>query len=726
MFAKVVIDFATNKAIDRLFTYSIPETLVERCIVGSRVKVPFGKGNQTRIGYLLQTCDELEDSSFKIKEIVDVIDLHPIINIEQIEMIKFLVEFYGATYAGSASTILPPISDKAIELAKPTQNYIVATSETLAEYIAENAHKKTMAKQVAILRAILNDGEIIETKENKSSINTLINKNLVRKESRYVVQSSDQICYDKFMPLNKEQTHAYNVISSDYNTARTILLEGVTGSGKTEVFMCAIRDVLDLGKSVIVLVPEISLTKQTLERFVSRFGNRVALTHSKVSPKQRQQIYMQAKSGEIQIVIGPRSAVFMPFENLGLIVVDEEHDASYKSEHPPKYNALEVAIMRMRMHSGIVLLASATPSMSSYHKAMEGTIEHIKLTERAGGASMPDVEFVDMRLEHQGVVSTRLHDAIAQTLLAGKQVMILLNRRGYATFVSCRKCGFVVKCVHCDVSMTYHQKDNTLMCHHCLSRQAIPKVCPSCQSTHIRYFGDGTQKVEEYLNQHFGAAGIGRMDMDTTSSKEAFGRILDAFNNREINILVGTQMISKGHDFSQVTLVGVIAADSSLHLSDFRANERTYQLLTQTLGRAGRGSDAGRVIIQTYSPDNSVLQDVKFARQQQFYKEELAARELSGYPPFSHLFSILIYGNNENIVIQKANHLLHYYKHYNRKKLFRIIGPMVAPIPKLADEYRWTITIMGQDRELLLLFGRYCIDKFSEHASQVKIGWDII
>ncbi|OOB79048.1 MAG: primosomal protein N' [Epulopiscium sp. Nuni2H_MBin001] len=728
MFAKVIIDCATNSAIDRLFTYEVPSQLIDRCAVGSRVKVPFGQANKTRIGYVLGICSEV-DNSFKIKKVLDVIDLNPIINEEQISMINFLVEHYGASYASSAANILPKVDDRAIETAKQFVNYILplASLNILEDYIEEIADKKSLIKQYEILSELVAYGELEESNwpNYKSSINTLMRNKLIQREARAVVLHKDRICYEQFIELNKEQTNAYEVISSNYNKARTILLEGVTGSGKTEVFLHIIRDVLEAGKSVIVLVPEIALTKQTLERFVNRFGNRVALTHSKVTQKQRKQIYMQAQSGEIQIVIGPRSAVFTPFSNLGLIVIDEEHDGSYKSERSPKYNAIEVAIMRMRLHCGIVLLASATPSVSSYYKAKMGMIEHVMLTQRAGGASMPQIEFVDMRLENC-VISTRLHEAIEQTLKDNKQVMILLNRRGYSTFINCRECGFVVKCTHCDVTMTYHQKDNILICHHCLSRQVVPTICPSCKSKRIRYFGDGTQKVEEYLNNHFGHVGVSRMDIDTTSSKEGFNKILTAFNNRETNILVGTQMISKGHDFSNVTLVGVIAADSSLYISDFRASERTYQLLTQTVGRAGRGDTMGNVIIQTYEPDNSVLLDVKLGRQKSFYETELEFREASGYPPFGYMFTVMICGNNEDIVIKKAHHIMDYFKYYNRKKLFRFIGPTQAPIPKLADEYRWLITILGVDRDLLLLYGRYCIDKFSEHSAQVKINWDIM
>ncbi|ONI45043.1 primosomal protein N', partial [Candidatus Epulonipiscioides gigas] len=538
------------------------------------------------------------------------------------------------------------------------------------------------------------------------------------------------ICYDKFLTLNEEQQIAYEKISQ-YNIYKSFLLEGVTGSGKTEIFLHLIRDVIERGESVIVLVPEIALTRQTEARFVERFGNRVALTHSKMTPKTRRKIYLQAKKGEVQIIIGPRSALFMPLPKLSLIIIDEEHDGSYKSESTPKFNAIEVAMWLMKQNNGKLILASATPSMETYYQATINQIEYIKLTKRAGNAVMPDISIIDMRLEmdrgNMNIISRALHIQIEYTLKSNKQVMLLLNRRGHSTFINCRACGFVVKCEQCNLPFTYHQKQNILLCHHCLNQAPVPSVCPKCNSVYIRFFGNGTQKIEEYLNHYFSDFGIGRMDLDTTSKKNELENILQNFEQKKINILIGTQMISKGHDFSNVTLVGIISADSLLYIEDFRANERTYQLITQTLGRSGRGTDKGKVIIQTYSPNNDVILDIKNNNQVEFYKNELCNRKILGYPPFSHLFSVLISSETENITIASIKKLFAYYLHYNKKKLFKLLGPVQASIPKIANRYRWKITIMGLQRDILLLYGRFCIDKFTENedTSQINISWDI-
>ncbi|OOB76917.1 MAG: primosomal protein N' [Epulopiscium sp. Nuni2H_MBin003] len=720
-----------------MFTYKIPKDLLEKCKIGTRVKVPFGFGNRNKTGYLIEISPKIEDVSYTIKNIIDIMDKEPIIDMEQIDLLKFLVEYYGASYASSINAILPPVSAKAIEDAKQQETYIVrtASSDQICEYLDSNESKKSKSKQLSILATIITHGEaplseiVRSIGKCDSSINTLIGKGFIKKIKKEVEQTKSKILYNKFMTLNTEQKLAYDKIMASDDLC--ILLEGVTGSGKTEVFLHAIRDVVDSGKGVIVLVPEIALTKQTQDRFIERFGNIVALTHSRLNAGERKQIYLKAKEGRVQIVIGPRSAVFMPVKNLELIIIDEEHDASYKSELPPKYNAIEVAIWRMSRNNGKVILASATPSIETYYKAKTNQIEYATLTQRAGGASMPNIEIVDMRDElaagNNNVISSRLHGQIEATLKADKQVMLLLNRRGHSTFISCRKCGFVMKCHHCDMPFTYHQRQNQLICHYCMYQEEVPAICPNCQNKHIRFFGNGTQKVEEYLNRHFENFGIARMDFDTTSKKGSLNEILTAFKERKTNVLVGTQMISKGHDFSNVTLVGIIAADSSLYMEDFRANERTYQLLTQTLGRAGRGKNKGNVIIQTYSPDNPVLYQVKLSKHKEFYEQELDIRQVLGYPPFAHLFVVLMTADDEQLLIEKINMLYRYYEYYNKKKKFKIIGPVQASIPRIANRYRYKITIIGEDRELILLYGRYCIDKFSDKESTdfIKISWDV-
>lgn len=741
-YAQIVIEFATAKQIDRFFTYKIDDALKDKVVVGCRVKVPFGKGSKYQIGYVIHILDEVPDEGYKIKSILDVVDEEAILSEEQLDIARFINQYYGASFAASIGAILPPgLTEKPLKYEKSFSDYIEPnqTKENIEQYIYQNSHKKTFVKQKQILEYIqLNGKATVEELNNwvsscSSSINTLIKNGLLKKQRYYDEVMTDSICHDRFKQLNEEQKTAYQQISHyiTHDEYQTILLQGVTGSGKTEIFLYAIKDVLEKGGCAIVLVPEIALTKQTVDRFKERFGNRVALTHSRMTPKERQNLYMKARAGEISIIIGPRSAVFAPLKNLKLIVVDEEHETTYKSETTPKYNAVQVAKMRMQKAKGIVVLASATPSLETYYEATTGEIELATLRHRVGNAVLPRIEVVDMRIELQqgnnSPISRALYLSIKTTLEQGNQVMLLLNRRGHSTFINCRSCGFVVKCKHCDIAMTYHMRSRSLECHYCGSKQIIPEICPSCGSKHIRFFGNGTEKIEEYLTNHFAGYGVGRMDFETTSGKDGHSKILEAFNNREINVLVGTQMIAKGHDFPNVTLVGILAADMSLYMEDFRSDERTFQLLTQTLGRAGRGDKRGNVIIQTYNPEHRVIERVKHFQMEQFYEEELASRQVMAYPPFSHLFSLLISGKDEREVIQKAHMLTAYYQYYNKKNMFRIIGPVPAVVSKVADEYRWKIIIMGEEREKVLIYGKFCLEKFAKREStdQIRIGWDI-
>lgn len=739
MFCSIIINRATNKAIDKPFTYILPEHL--NALVGSRVMVPFGPLNKLTIGYLINIVsdEQITNIDFKIKTVIEVLDEEPILNQEQLEMVKFLVEYYGSSYAAAISTLLPPIDKHDIKTAVATTEFLykAADDQAILQYLHKISHSKTFANQSKILNFLLqNDGQIVSELKNtlelntNSSINSLLKLKLIKRVFWQVRVQHMPICYDKFLPLNSEQQQAYDQISScsDHNT---FLLEGVTGSGKTEVFLHLIRDAVERGESVIVLVPEIALTRQTVNRFTERFGSRVALTHSKLTPRKRREIYLQAKIQNVQIVIGPRSAVFMPLPRLSLIIIDEEHDGSYKSDMVPKFNAIEIAIERMKHHQGKLILASATPSLESYYQATLGIYEYLKLNQRAKNATMPTISIVDMREElaagNTKILSRRLHNAIVDTVTQGKQVMILLNRRGHSTFISCRSCGYVAKCAYCDQPFTYHQKNKLLICHHCLNQIQVPTTCPECGSKYMQFFGNGTQKIEEYLMMHFSHYGIARMDLDTVSKKNELETLLQDFEKGATKLLVGTQMISKGHDFSNVTLVGIISADSLLYIPDFRAAEKTYQLITQTLGRSGRGADQGKVIIQTHSPQNDVLKNIQNGSQPQFYKSELITRKIMGYPPYNHLFSVMISSEDEQSVIQNIKKLFAYYTHYNKKKLFRLLGPTAATMPKLANKFRWKIMIIGQPRDILLFYGRYCIDKFNEYEKPKKINiiWDI-
>ena len=740
----VIIEFATVSEIDRPFTYGVPEALKDKIKIGQRVKVPFGRGNRHYVGYVVEKMETVENQKYRLKSISEIIDEEPLLTKEQLELVQFIVDYYGTSYAAAMDVVLPPGLKDAPISEWPSHQKILKLNEDglkVKIYYEANRHKQSFAKQKWIIDYLREKGptrqkqfEAIEA-VSKSSLKTLIQKELVVVEEEVIVWKQDAICYDAFKTLNKAQQEAVLYLKAlrEADVYRTVLLQGVTGSGKTEVFLHGIKEVLESGGTALVLVPEIALTAQTQARFEERFGNRVVLTHSRMNPKERQRIYMQAKKGEVSIVIGPRSAVFMPLPNLKFIVIDEAHDSSYKSETEPKYHAIDIAKERMKRNNGQVLLATATPNLETYYEVQEGQYELVRLDQRVGGATLPEVDIVDMRLElsngNHTVLSERLYHAIEETLKQDKQVMLLINRRGHSTFINCRSCGYVVKCEHCDVSLTYHSSTQSLQCHYCGKSMPIPEVCPQCGSRHIRYFGSGTEKVEAYINECFGEYGVGRMDTDTTTGKEGHRKILEAFRKKEIKILIGTQMIAKGHDFPEVTLVGILSADASLFMEDFRSNERTYQLLTQAMGRAGRGANKGRVIIQTYNPEHFVMDVVKNNKQDLFYKEELANRKAMGYPPYSHIFSVLVMGTDEGEVIRVMHLLSEYFRYYSEKgqNHFRVIGPTSAVISKIGDEFRWRLLILGDVREKLLIYGKYCLNKFYTHEkiSGVKVQWDI-
>ena len=741
-YAQVIISFATVSEIDRFFTYKIEDHLVDCVAVGSRVKVPFGRGSHYQVGYVIEISDVAPESNYVVKSIEGVVESEPLLNEEQLAIAQFLTKYYGTTFAAAIDVILPPGVTQKPFVYKPTITEYIELNmepEALDAYIQQNTHKKPFKDRGTVLKYLLQNGqakqqELMEKLQiSASPITTLIKNGVLKKVQYEQINRKDCIRLDLFKTLNSEQSIAKDKIVNAINHRdyRGFLLEGVTGSGKTEVFLHAIRAVIEQGGQAIVLVPEIALTPQTLDRFKERFGNQVALSHSRMSSKERQNLYMQAKKGIINIIIGPRSAIFMPFKNVKLIVIDEEHEGTYKSEVTPKYSAIEIAKMRMMRSGGVMVLASATPSIESYYLAQIGEYEKLPLKNRIGRALLPNIELVDMRLElkdgNNMPISKKLYTAIQDTLEQNDQVMLLLNRRGHSTFINCRNCGFVLKCKHCDIAMTYHATTRSVECHYCGSKQPIPQVCPSCGSKYIRFFGSGTEKIEEYLMTHFGQYGVGRMDFDTTSGKDGHGKILEAFRSKQINVLVGTQMIAKGHDFPNVTLVGVIAADMSLYMQDFRCDERTFQLLTQVVGRSGRGEKKGKVIIQSYNPEHPVLEMIKYHKQEEFYEQELETRKMMQYPPFTHIFTVLITGKDEKKVVEKAHLLAQYYTYYNKKKLFRVIGPVAAVVSRVADEYRWRILIIGVPRDILLMYGKYCIEQFhkKEDSENVKIQWDI-
>lgn len=618
---------------------------------------------------------------------------------------------------------------------KKEKRYVSLTeNEELLIAAKEKAEKdKRLAGQLRVLSAIC-PGESISVEELKekaavtdSPIHTLLQKGVLveqrRQEKRDVFQLEDYTPTQPFYPTS-EQAQALTLLREEEQKAqkRPVLLHGVTGSGKTEIYMQLIEHVIMAGKQAIVLVPEISLTPQIMERFISRFGKRVSVTHSRLSLGERLDQWRKARDGEISIIIGPRSALFMPFSNLGVIVMDECHESSYISDVTPKYHTREVARKLSELTGALLVMGSATPDIDSYHRAVTGEFLLLQLKERTKGSRLPEVFVTDMRKEledgNRSAFGLPLQQAIRENLEKGQQTMLFLNRRGYSTFVSCRKCGEALTCPSCNVSYTYHASDKALVCHYCGKEVPVPKTCPSCGSHYIRYFGTGTQKIEEETRRLFPEASILRMDADTTTGKNGHARILELFGKGKADILIGTQMIAKGHDFPNVTLVGILAADLSLNLGTYQAAETCFQLITQAAGRAGRGELAGRVFIQTYQPENHAIRMAAAQDYEGFYQEEILLRQAMEYPPFSHIFSVLITGEMEQEVILAAQRLGAYMNHYAERAGCTVVGPAPAPLPKFRGEFRWQIFAKGTDADRLKAFVLYTVEQTKKDVSR--------
>lgn len=618
---------------------------------------------------------------------------------------------------------------------KEEKRYVSLTeNEELLAEVKEKAEKdKRLAGQLRVLSAISQEESIsVEELKEKASvtdspIHTLLQKGILveqrRQEKRDVFQLEDYTPTQPFYPT-PEQAQALALLREEEQKEqkRPILLHGVTGSGKTEIYMQLIEHVIMEGKQAIVLVPEISLTPQIMERFISRFGKQVSVTHSRLSLGERLDQWRKARDGEISIIIGPRSALFMPFSNLGVIVMDECHESSYISDVTPKYHTREVARKLSELTGALLVMGSATPDIDSYHRAVTGEFLLLQLKERTKGSRLPEVFVTDMRKEledgNRSAFGLPLQQAIRENLEKGQQTMLFLNRRGYSTFVSCRKCGEVLTCPSCNVSYTYHASDKALVCHYCGKEVPMPKTCPSCGSHYIRYFGTGTQKIEEETRRLFPEASVLRMDADTTTGKNGHARILELFGKGKVDILIGTQMIAKGHDFPNVTLVGILAADLSLNLGTYQAAENCFQLITQAAGRAGRGELAGRVFIQTYQPENHAIRMAAAQDYEGFYQEEILLRQAMEYPPFSHIFSVLITGEMEQEVILAAQRLGAFMNHYAERAGCTVVGPAPATLPKFRGEFRWQIFAKGTDAERLKAFALYTVEQTKKDVSR--------
>lgn len=711
-YAKIIVDISHEK-LDKTFDYRIPPYLKERIVIGMQVCIPFG--NRRITGYVVELSDEASYDESKLKEIAGIVKDGVPIESHLIALAAFLRRNYGGTMNQALKTVIPVKEKKKAVLHKRVRLALhpVEAKNQLGEY--ERKHNTARARLLGELLAQQElDWDIITGKLNVSgSVIRAMEEAGVLKvicETAYRNPIGHLARKEYALTLNEEQQHVVDAVLADYGAGvrGTYLLKGVTGSGKTEVYMELIARIIEEGKQAIVLIPEIALTYQTVMRFYNRFGDRVSILNSRMTPGERYDQFLRAKNGEIDIMIGPRSALFTPFLNLGLIIIDEEHEPSYKSETVPRYHARETAIARAKMLGASVVLGSATPSIDSYYKAKSGEYRLLTLTSRVKERALPTCEVVDLREElrmgNRSILSGRLDELMEERLRKGEQTMLFLNRRGMAGFVSCRACGHVIKCPHCDVSLSQHG-NGRMVCHYCGYSEAAPLVCPSCGSKYISGFKAGTEKIEMVVKARFPDARILRMDMDTTRSRESYEQILSAFANHKADILIGTQMIVKGHDFPDVTLVGVLAADLSLHVGDYRAAERTFQLLTQAAGRAGRGVKPGTVVIQTYDPEHYSIATAKEQDYEAFYEKEIAYRQMMLYPPVWNMLVILCASKSEETALFAAEQLKGqadaYHAAHSGERVY-LVGPADAAVAKVNDIYKKVIYLKAKNYDTLV------------------------
>lgn len=714
-YANVIVDI-THEKLDKTFQYIIPDELKDSVYPGVQAEVPFGRGNRSIKCYVVEVTDAAEYDISKMKKIIRVVPDSIPIESQLIAVAAWIKENYGSTMNRALKTVIPvhrTIKEKRQEYVR-----LKASQSETKSLMEKYHHDKRMSARVRLLEELVSKEEIsMELLTKKMGISKNVIKSL--KESGIIDIRYDTIYRTPFGNpgtgserniLSDEQRETVSSIVAEMDSTsgiRTHLIFGVTGSGKTEVYMECIEHVLSKGRQVIVLIPEIALTYQNVTRFYKRFGDKVSIINSRMSRGERYDQFRMAKEGKVQIMIGPRSALFTPFSDLGLIIIDEEHEPAYKSETVPKYHARETAIMRAGLTDATVILGSATPSTEAFYKAENGEYMLHRMDNRVKNKPMPKVNVVDLRQElkegNKSIFSRKLMELIKDRISKSQQVILFVNRRGYAGFVSCRSCGKPLRCPHCDVSLTYHKRvgREIMSCHYCGYQIEKPKLCPVCGSKYMGKFGIGTESVEEKISELFPEAKVLRMDMDTTSGKDGHEKILSSFANHDADILVGTQMIVKGHDFPKVTLVGVIAADLSLYASDYRATERTFQLLTQAAGRAGRGEESGEVVIQTYSPEEYSIVEAANQDYDAFYRKEISYRNLMRYPPVYNMAAILITSDNEKLCCEGAQDIAQRIKKSHIDGL-TVIGASEASVSKINDIYRYVIYIKHNDYNALV------------------------
>ena len=794
-YVKVVV---RNNSIytDNLFTYKVPEFLIENIQIGHRVLVPFGMYNKPVEAFVFDLTDELEQD-IKLKNVVDLLDEEPIFNSDDINLILWMKNKYLCTYIDCINLLYPKgyklNNYKVISLIDNNQYNYSKTEQQIIDALNENGGKVKLEKlkkikninniiyklqqknivkveweykdhknekKIQIISLAL-DKDIIDEyiinnkirlgnkqketidflkkfesidrynlqevlKTSKATIDSLLEKQLINIEEIQYYRKPNEIykVEDKNIDLNEEQAFVTSTIKNNMfdEDKKPYMIHGVTGSGKTEVYMDIIEYSLSQGLDSIVLVPEISLTPQTIARFKNKFGDIVGVFHSQLSEGEKHDVYKQIKDGEIRILIGARSALFAPFTSLGVIIIDEFHENAYKSEKNPKFSAIEVAKYIANKRDVTLVMGSATPSIEEYYKALNGEYKLLEINRRANNKPMPKIDIVDMKEElsvgNKSIFSNKLKNEIKDTINNKNQVMLFLNRRGYANFVSCRNCSYVFSCNNCDISLTYHKKTNTGRCHYCGYEEQIPTECPECKSKYIKPFGVGTQRIEEEIKSIFTDIRVLRLDKDTTSKKGSFEEILNKFKNREADVLIGTQMLSKGLDFDNVTLVGILSADMILKFPDFKSAETTFQLVTQVAGRAGRSYKDGKVILQTYDTNHYAIKHAINYDFKGFYEDEIKIRKLFNYAPFNSMISVVVSGKDENIVKSNIKNmydsLVYLLNQRGINDLSFILGPNQCSIGKINQNYRWQILFKDENIEINLLKGiiKYiCITK---------------
>ena len=707
IYADIIIDISSDK-LDRSFQYCVPAHLEQEIILGMVVSIPFGNSNQLRKGYVTGLSQEAKVDPSRLKEIAGCCSAEETTESRLIALAAWMKENYGSTMIQALKTVLP-IKEKI--RAKEKRYLSLSISEEKAAEILAQLEKTRFKARTRLLRELLQKKRLDYTTASRelgvaaSVVKKLEEQGILHIEYDEVQRNSlntEDIQKEEPLPLTAEQESAVQCILEEWKSAqpRPVLLEGVTGSGKTQVYMKLIEETLNRGEQAIVLIPEIALTYQTVRRFYARFGEKVSVINSRQSQGERYDQFKRARKGEVQVMVGPRSALFTPFSRLGLIVIDEEHEPSYKSENSPRYHARETAVKRAELEHARVVLGSATPSLEAYSRAVSDEYVLVKLKARYGERPMPKVSIVDLREElkagNRSILSRELRGGIERRLESREQIMLFLNRRGYAGFVSCRSCGHVMKCPHCDVSLSEHN-NGRLICHYCGYETKKPQVCPECGSPYIGGFKAGTQQIEKVVQDTFPGVRTLRMDFDTTRNKGSYEKILASFAAHEADVLIGTQMIVKGHDFPEVTLVGVIAADLSLNADDYRCGERTFQLLCQAVGRCGRGKKPGEAVIQTYHPDHYSIQAAAVQDYEAFYEEEMSYRELMDYPPAAHMMAVLGACPEEEFLIQAMHYLQLYINRIYKKKDLHVIGPAYASVGKVKDIYRQVIYLKHED-----------------------------